>query len=682
MELSNGRLVLVLDDQSGELIRIANRNTGKTFLDATEGGRTDGRLFHAVVPSERWSSRYVNSHEADPPEIGRNGNGVSLLYKNLKARGEPTGVTVKVIVDLPTGTDEARFTLEVHNDGSSDVLDILFPWIGGWTGIGGKGEDLMVLGASVEVDPHGFPMHFAKTYARVHQRMQHGYPYEMYAPWIDLSGPGGGISYISYMERAQMGYVSIENLAGYDKGLRLAYGWVHPTVVRPGETWTTPTVGISVHDGDWHNTADRFRTWVDTWFKAPPAKRGLRESIGYQNVFFRGFDGAPIRELDTIPAAAAAGREYGVDQLVVWDFITLGNYAKHADLDILDYTDEERAIVAEGLKIARQEGTNTSALTNFRCCNPASSLYKNQAHSEVIRSYFGSAVSPGSPWMECWAVTHNNPLILAQHLGPFIEVLSPFANSFRERVVRQTRQYLDLGYTSMFFDQPFVRTPDYSRIEEGCRPEDTYDALQTLVKEVREILHQNNPDAFMIGELCDAYTAQHIDMWMRWWKSVVPATRAAYTIPQTMHSWVVDHDIERANHAFALGMYLCLCTHGGEKTLDDEPAFGEHVAALARLRKQCAERTVYSRFTDTRGIDIQTGDGIVAYGYEGEAGPSIIAASLEKAGQATVTVNREAFAHAGSKVGRMIRLDGSMKEVSGDAMTFDLERNDVVVWEL
>ena len=69
MELSNGRLVLVLDDQSGELIRIANRNTGKTFLDATEGGRTDGRLFHAVVPSER---SIVRSHEKSRmPSVGR-----------------------------------------------------------------------------------------------------------------------------------------------------------------------------------------------------------------------------------------------------------------------------------------------------------------------------------------------------------------------------------------------------------------------------------------------------------------------------------------------------------------------------------------------------------------------------------------------------------------------------------
>jgi len=46
-----------------------------------------------------------------------------------------------------------------------------------------------------------------------------------------------------------------------------------------------------------------------------------------------------------------------------------------------------------------------------------------------------------------------------------------------------------------------------------------------------------------------------------------------------------------------------------EGTLDDEPAFGEHVAALARLRKKCADRTVYSRFVHTRGLEIEGADG-------------------------------------------------------------------------
>ena len=130
------------------------------------------------------------------------------------------------------------------------------------------------------------------------------------------------------------------------------------------------------------------------------------------------------------------------------------------------------------------------------------------------------------------------------------------------------------------------------------------------------------------------------------------------------------------------GLYLCLCTHGIEGTLDDEPAFAEHVAALARLRKKCAERTVHARFNHTRGIEVKTSNGLVAYSYDGEKGPAVIATAPGKAKRGTVTVNCDMFAARGKKAGIVHRLDGSSETVKGDTFTFDLKENEVAVWEL
>ena len=672
MELTNGRLGIVIDDRSGSLTRIEDRANGLLHLAQTE----DARLFRVVAPSGIWSSRHADSHACGVTNVRQQGRHVEMTFDRLAARGEPTGISAEVTVDLPPDSDEARFTIAVRNEGPDTVNEVRFPWVGGWQGHGGRLRDMMTLGAASEFDPHGFPHSRGKTYVRVHQRWSVPYPTELYAPWVDLSVPGGGISYVNYMTRPRNGFVCCENMAGYEPGLSLGFSWLFPVLIRPGETWTSDPIGISVHGGDWHATADRYREWMETWFRPAPGRRAHRASIGYQNVFLRGFDGTPIRRLDTVPDIARTGRRYGVDSLVLWDFIMLGNYSKHADLDLLDYTPDERETLARGIRQARSDGSHVGALINFRLTNPMSTLYETTSHHETIRSFDGSIRT------ESYCGSDGHGLMWTRHLGPISYVLSPFAPTFRERVLRQTREYLELGFNTMFFDQPFETRPDYGRVDAGCRPEDTYAALVDLVAEARAILQENDPDALMIGEYCEAFASQHVDLWMAWYRQVDPARRAAYALPQTMHSWVVDSSPGEASHAFAMGMHLCLCTHGIEGTLADEPAFAEHVAALAALRQRTAGRTVMARFVDTRGLEVSASDGLAAYAFDGPEGPCVVAASTGPQGEVEIHLDRAAFASPGAPDnGRLCRLGGQDQPACGDSLRLTLGQNEVAVWE-
>ena len=123
--------------------------------------------------------------------------------------------------------------------------------------------------------------------------------------------------------------------------------------------------------------------------------------------------------------------------------------------------------------------------------------------------------------------------------------LSPFSPSYRERVLRQTREYMELGYNAMFFDQPFAQVPDYGHIKTGCRPEDTHAALMDLIREIRALLHQAVQNAYMIGECCDPFIAQSIDLWMAWNSLGESALNVSYAIPQTTNSWVVANSFTR-----------------------------------------------------------------------------------------------------------------------------------------
>ena len=126
---------------------------------------------------------------------------------------------------------------------------------------------------------------------------------------------------------------------------------------------------------------------------------------------------------------------------------------------------------------------------------------------------------------------------------------------------------------------------------------------------------------------------------------------------------VVDSNLQLATRGFAMGAYLCLCTHGLEKTLAAEPVLGEHVAKLAALRKKCAARTCYGRFRDNQGISVDATGDAYACAYDSEEGPAVVVASGSKGGSLKVRLDPSCFNSPLGKTGKVFHLDGSSSEI-------------------
>lgn len=669
-----------MDPRTGSLARVEDTVSGLVHVDAYAQGRADGRLLRVIAPAPEWFSRHAESHEQPPPDVTCKGGVVCIRFADLAHNDDSLGVCVEARVSPGDGPDEVRFSLRLCNDGASEVNSVFFPWIGGWRGLGGAGRDEMVLGASAGLDPHALPRPGGPSYARSRQRVGFPFPVSMYLPWMDLSGPQGGLSLINCMERGLNGNLVVENLAGYGPGLHLAFGWEHPVVIRPGESWDAPPFILAVHGGDWRRTADRYKRWMGGHLSPPLTDPQTRCMIGFQNVFFRGFDGTPIRDLGDLEAVAAVGRRHGVRHLCVWDELTLGNYARHGARDLTDYSVEEREAFRTGLSAARAAGSDVCALINFRHPNPVRSLTDESVAGQVKRCYDGTAQT------ENWSGSHYHGSLFVKHLGPESYVYSPFSPEYQERVMRLTGEYLDMGYNSMFFDQPFEVMPDYGFIEQGHRPETTHAAALDLVARVRRLLHERDPRAIMIGEECDPFASQWIDLWMSWSLSdlgaVTRASRIRYAIPWTMLCWMVDTEVDRASAGFALGMPLCLCVHGGEATLDAEPQLAGHVAAQARLRNRCAARTALGEFRDTRGIEVDADEGLLACAYDSSDGPAVVLAAVGRKASGVVTIDPSAFRGPmdANTTGVLCRQDGAEEPTSGTDRRVELDKNEVAVW--
>ena len=696
LELRHGRTRLVLDPKTGSILRLEDAVSGLAHIDAGREGRRDGRLFRVLTPNDSWWSCYADSHEQPQVRCERVGDGLRLEYPDLRAAdGALTGVTARVEIRPSPRADEFLLTLRLENRGRRTLLDAVFPLLGGWHGSRDRNLDRIATPGgrayrSAEVvhlpeaeDGWGAGWDDG-SWGRSAQRRVWAHPYGgMIAPWVDLSGPGGGLSCINYMAECRNTRFFVENLAGYGVDFRLLLGWQHYVALRPGETWTSPDMALAAHDGDWRRTADRYTAWFDQ--RQPPdySRPAIRSRIGFQNVFFRGFDGTPIRPIESIPQVAASGRRYGVDLLCVWDTLPLGNYARHDPRDLFDYPPEERELIRRGLRQAEADGTRTCALVNFRHLNTALHFKDPAVADRVIRNYDGTFHT------ECAAVTHAIGSIWANHIGPNSYIFSPFSAAHRARVLRLTREYLDLGFSSMFWDQPINDPADYGFLDQGFTPDAVTGEAARLIAEARCLLLARDPQAVIIGENCGIHFTSCVDQWMTWNIArpspalIEYVERYRYSAPHTILSWVMDREPDRASIAFAMGMQFCLMVHGAEGTLEDEPRFAEHVAALAALRKRTAARTVMARFRARDGLRIDGDESFMAWAYESERGPAVIVAAPGQAAKGRVRVERETFRATGAAgAGAISRLDGSRAAAATDTQEFALGANEVAVWEL
>ncbi len=686
MELTSGITKVVIDEKNGSIVLLKNTKTGFVHINNRDDRQRNGGLFRLIIPGKQWSSRHADSQEQAAPQITTDGDVAILRYPQLLAGSENTGVSVEVRAWPDFDTGEIRFQMKVANNGGEDVTEIQGPLLHGWKGVGGIDKYRFMYSPFIDIKGRLPSVMAGTSYVRAHQRFSTPYPVGAMLPWMDLSGPGGGISYVNLAARPRNGVFFQENMAGYEPGLKLRFGWGHYGPVRPGEEWVSSTVGISVHDGDWRETADRYSRWVDTWFIPPPTPAALKRSIGYQNVIFKSFDGAPVRPLTDIPVVAAAGRRYGVNHLSVWDYMTLSKYAKHTDEELLDYSEQDCEIIRQGSRRAKADGTSCSALINFRLTVPSSRTWDEK---ELVKTYYGGHLHNN------FAGSSYNADLWRSHMGSFCAWLSPFSPSCRKRMLQQTKEYINLGYNAMFFDQPFAGIPDYGHLDIGCKPEDTHAALMDIIREIRYMMHKNDPNAYMIGECCDPFMAQYIDMWMSWYSLGESALNVSYSVPQTTNSWVVANSLTRdiggrmvtdaltqASFGFSAGLQLCLLLDGGEATLGDYPELGAHVKQLADLRQRTAERTTMARFRDNRGISVK-GDGLLAYSFDSAAGPAVAVTAMGDGSHGKVSVDRKAFTAPGNPdSGRICHLDGGATDTRGDECEFILKPNETAVWLL
>lgn len=678
IHLSNDLVEFTFSRETGSLIQIDELRRGRKHI----GRPSDGRLFRIVRPSPVWQSRYADGQDCDPPEIEAGDSNLRMHWNDLTSPDGSMDVEVRVDVDLPEGSTEAAFSMKVENLGQGPVHEVWFPWVGGWNGLAGPGEDRAHCGC-VPVDPHGtFPETFTNNLGGSQSRRYYVYNYQMLLPYLDISGGGAGLSYICYQTRPALGGVVLEDLDPEPGSLSLSWSWVNQPFIAQGESWSSAPVGISIHGSDWHATADRYREFAEGWWSPPQSPPGLRTKIGFQTIQTRGFDGTPFHRFREIPDLAADGLEFGVRDLCVWDPLA-GLYLRPDQGDYWEEFDPSLDLdeLREALKTARDMGVNVSTLLNFRLIRGNSDLYREIGEERSMRTIFGN------PYSEDWSTcSYNHASFRTKYLSRDGRVLCMRSRPQGKRCLEVVDETLDLGFTSLFLDQTFEGHPCFSEAHGHSSPDDTHEASIEWAAQASELIRKNHPEAYVIGEQAEVFAMAHININWSWnWCNLAPEL-LRYTLPEATLCWVVDHQLKELNRAFALGCLAALTTGQAEKSLAAYPEFASHVKKLGALRRKCAEYTVLARFMDNLGLSTKNG---LAYVYQGDRGLGVVLAEIRgEGGRARLTLDTLPFGRIPEGESVIHLLNGGSRGHVPDhegrriSLEVDLDPFDVVIWTI
>lgn len=604
MLLTNGLVRFDFDDATGSLRQITNVKNGQRWLQDPRGSR----LAKLIAPTPGHVSRPLFSHEAGRPEISRAGDTLQIQFPELRDGGGRAGIFMTARVRLPAGSQEAFFSLTIHNASSYRVNEMWFPWIGGRAGVPGKTKDRVTTSKRMDYDVFArFARGREETHTFGHHLQRWGDDGISQLPMMDLSNPAGGLSYIKYEQRPSPHNLVFENMLQPVDGYCLTWAWATGCFVEPGQTWTSAEVGVGVHDGDWHATADRLRQWAMTWWKPCDTPRAVREKIGLLHIHTEGFSGKHDHALSELPAVARDAQRFGVHDLMFWDYAASVYYRPDRG-DFWEMPPARLREMKRALRDTRGLGTSVSAFVNWRLACRRNRSWR--AMKPMLQeSLFGQGMYGFPPGSMDGGVYVD----AAYEMGSYSVCCG--SDQFQPFARKLLKQTLDLGFDVIAVDQAAEWNYCLSRKHGHASPWDAWERTYAWFRDATRATRTRNPAAYTVAELPDLYNTQHIDLWWNWgWRQNqwVSAPVFRYVLPPMIPCWCIDENQRDViAEAFAIGSFMAIATRDMTGLLSEAPALAEQVARLAKLRKATAAYVNHGIFRDTIGLDVKGGKGFV-----------------------------------------------------------------------
>ncbi|MGA7343331.1 MAG: DUF6259 domain-containing protein [Terracidiphilus sp.] len=643
--VENERMRIELDPNSGDIVGLCNKRSGREYIAAREWAKAfrlnvplPGRVtgFNADYSANAFDS-WMQKSCTIAQERSEEGQTVWVRYSKVESAAGTFPIGVAYSIHLPNDSDEATLRLEIENRSPYQVKEVFFPWISGVQEVEDVASDTFAAPNMIHLGTE-LRRHFDADanweeypYLLDIPTWPDGYSLSM--PWMNYGGKSEGI-YLASNARTGIHHMLMVQDYGRVKHPVLAFAWAFPSYIAPGKTWRSPELVLSLHDGDWHAAADKYRSSLSGWYRKPDTQPDFKRSFASFNSFFTELDFMQIAEL------AEDILKYDLRHLVMWNF---GDYYPEVmqpdDLSVDpprlgEFTPQWGGLpkLQAANQRARELGVSTGIIFSQRLWNKDTLTpeLRKMAEDWVIRRESGDPIS------ESWDHQHLGAAQWSgwqQSFGHLDYIMCSAVNEYRDFAIRNVRGVLKrAGYSMMFYDQVVEGNLCFSSRHDHADVSAPSMATPAFVELLKKGMKADNPDAVLIGEGWEVLSSQHLDSGWVWRVPPNPEV-LRYTLPWVVNTSAVEVDAGLANRYFVLGLQLAIVAGGLEngKKLSDFPEFAGHVKRLAGFHNNTERFWVGGSFQDDIGLQVS---GAFAKLYQTSREVAIMAANLNEVASA------------------------------------------------
>lgn len=666
IDVRGGRLML--DRTSGAIVR-ATASDAVEFISGTAGRG----LVRIAAPMPDYPSHYVEVGTHGAPSIRESNGTITLVHERLKTTY--ADLAIRVEVDIESKPEGLVVRARVHNGSDLRLPQVAFPQLLGLAAVGGIEDTRVRMSRGVIHPLRDLAMNpDDATFLDIPLQRYYGYgAFENSMKWLDFgAAEAGGLTMYGRDQRYTAQGLLVERPGRTAETVDLR--WIHMPLIEPGETWESGDFVILLHGGDWHGGARAFAEFARETYKYN-APQHIREALAIRSMWaaVRNAD-KPEGGLDRIVEIAReiADPELSVAELVVWHW-----WRKNGLPLILDprlgTEDDLSATIAK----CRELGVPVSLFVSHKLLRDTDETPPEWRHLNAALQPVQDDWTYGRDFLPRWRVPFMGTHAMMRS--------SALATGWREAALKAYEHLLDLGATSICFDQFWAWfEPNFSKHRDG-RPDGEGDRLLELGQKAQAMIRARNPKGTFSGEMPSEMKVPVLDYTWEWRNAEELDDDAPFRVvfPEVRLNGNVNEHPRGALYGFAEGGLINIMPGNMHSfRLADVPELRRVIAELAALRRRFLRYFTEGEFRHTEGVRAEN---CLARAYShGDDVLLVIVNPSDTTVEATASVDPAVWGGTGSaRAAMLIDQRGEiLPHAGGSTVTLTLASDTLVVLEL
>ncbi|MEX2381928.1 MAG: DUF6259 domain-containing protein [Opitutales bacterium] len=448
--------------------------------------------------------------------------------------------------------------------------------------------------------------------------------------------------------------VHLARLDGPDRD-RPEVGFARHMRLRAGESEHLGRFVIAPFRGTWHQGADRYRAWVDSWWQRAATPAWLQQSPGWQRLIFKHQNGEVLFRYDDMPRIHEAGRAAGLDSLFLFGWWPWGFDRMYPEYEADPELGGEEGLARNVREFQKDQKGHVLLYASGRLVDRASPWYRKHGARWAVKRKSGLEV--GDAYLFSNACTYDR-FFGSTELTPICQSCPEWTDLLHDFIDHTA----DLGCRAVFFDQ-------LGGLEQPCHDaghghpvpyfHQTADK-RSLLKGLQEHTRLRHPDMAMGIEVLTDCTAQYTDFihgvylqgdiaepgatpdgqrpdtlgFLEFWRYLFPEVR------------ISDRDIRdgedlkrRCNLVVLRGLLSDAEIFRCRRSIDHLPEYQAYLGQLNGLRRRLSPWLIEGTFRDTLGFTLEGDVDAKAFVAADGSLAVVVTQSHLSSAQATVSVS-------------------------------------------